>query len=148
MRKHNRHLHSLCQNHPRLNQYFEDLTKNYLGVNRLYGNNWYQTFLTIYNDLRKTADRLILLIPLKVRRYLNKNEIRTDLINHLRFTLFSGQSFNSTIEKIANDFFVIDEKMYAGFSGAYYDSGIVAIKRETKHRINVIIDAILGKYLQ
>lgn len=143
----NHHLHSLCQNHPRLNQYFQELTKSYLGVNRLYGNNWYQTVLTIYNDLRKTADRLILLIPLKIRKYINLNEIRTELIDHLRLALFSEDSFHDTVSTIADDFFMVDNEIWSGFIGRNYDGEMSHCNSEIEHRIKVMIDYVLGKYI-
>ena len=83
----NHYFHSLCQNHPRLNQHFGHLTNLYFGIDRLHGNNWYQTFLTIYNDLNRTANRLINLLPVMESRYLNRNEIRKDLINDLQHGL-------------------------------------------------------------
>ena len=111
----NHHFHSLCQNDPRLDQHFEYLTKSYLRIDRLYGNNWYQTFLNIYNDLHITANKLIELIPARLRKYINRNEIRTELIDHLRQTLLSEKYLDYTVSQLVKGFFEIDEDGLPGF---------------------------------
>lgn len=74
-----RQFRNLCQT--QLDPYFQQLTQETFGITTLIKENWYLTFLTVYNDLIKIVNMLLTLIPINPnhKKYLNINPIVADL---------------------------------------------------------------------
>lgn len=88
-----RHFQNLCHTSNQLDDHFKELTKHKFGIVDKLSNSWYLTFLTLYNDLMKTTDRVINVYPID-EAFKEYVKINTDLLrNHISIlisTLFKN----------------------------------------------------------
>ena len=135
MRQVNRYFRELCSNSNqlphklpnKLDNRFKESTREMFGIPNKLTDSWYATFLILYNDLMKTSNRVIKIIPIKAKDIDLREDVSSTIVDLFRDVI----NKNSYYRDDRDYSYYFDDDAEYDDDDQYDDKGVFSILKFT-----------------